>query len=125
MAPPGGAELVVPPGVVDGEQREVVPLGLVELGLPLVSDRLGEVAQVHCPVPHLLLLWPVEDILDGEHGDDGEDLVAAAEVHRHDQHLREVRLQGELGHPPPQPGDKSFQHWKKNDIRKPNKSCTW
>ena len=43
-------------------------------------------------------LWPVEDVLHGQHGDDGEHLVTAAQVHRHDQHLGQHRLQGELGH---------------------------
>ena len=37
---PGVGELVVLPGVVDGQQREVVPLQLEELGFLLVGLRL-------------------------------------------------------------------------------------
>lgn len=33
-------ELIVLPGVIDGQQREVIPLQLEELGLLLVSERL-------------------------------------------------------------------------------------
>ncbi len=35
---PGSGELVVLPGVVDGQEGQVVPLGLVELGLPLIRQ---------------------------------------------------------------------------------------
>ncbi len=37
----------------------------------------------------LLLARPVEDVLCAEHGEDGEDLIAAAEVHTGNQHLQE------------------------------------
>ena len=37
---PSVGELAVPPGVVDGQQGQVVTLRLVELGLPLVRQRL-------------------------------------------------------------------------------------
>lgn len=37
---PGVGELVVLPGVIDSQQSKVVSLGLVELGLLLVSQRL-------------------------------------------------------------------------------------
>ena len=36
----------------------------------------------------LLLLRPVEDVLDGQHRDDRQDLVRALDVDGHDQHLR-------------------------------------
>ena len=38
LVAPGVGELVVLPGVVDGQQGEVVPLWLMELGLLLVSE---------------------------------------------------------------------------------------
>lgn len=47
---------------------------------------------------------PVEHILHRQHGDNGEDLVGALQVDRHDEHLGKVGLQRELCHPPPQPG---------------------
>lgn len=37
---PGVGELVVLPGVVDGQKRQVVPLQLEELGLLLISQSL-------------------------------------------------------------------------------------
>lgn len=37
---PGVGELVVLPGVIDSQEREVVPFGLVELGFLLVSESL-------------------------------------------------------------------------------------
>ena len=37
---PRAGELAVLPGVVDGQQGQVVPLGLVELGLALVRQSL-------------------------------------------------------------------------------------
>ena len=40
LVAPGVAELVVLPRVVDGEQRHVIALRLVELGLLLVGQRL-------------------------------------------------------------------------------------
>ena len=40
LVAPGVGELVVLPGVVDGQQREVVPLQLKELGFLLVGLRL-------------------------------------------------------------------------------------
>lgn len=40
LVAPGVGELVVLPGVVDGQQGQVVSLWLVELGLLLVSQRL-------------------------------------------------------------------------------------
>ncbi len=35
---PGSREFVILPGVVDGEEGQMVPLGLVELGLPLIRQ---------------------------------------------------------------------------------------
>lgn len=43
-------------------------------------------------------LGPVEDVLNTEHGDDCQDLIAASQVHWHDQHLGQHRLQGKLCH---------------------------
>mmetsp|Transcript_56637 Transcript_56637/g.123121 ORF Transcript_56637/g.123121 Transcript_56637/m.123121 type:complete len:454 (-) Transcript_56637:502-1863(-) len=88
---PGVGVFVVLPALVDGEEAEVVALGLVELALLLVG--LG-----------LLLLGPVEDVLHAQHADDGEHLVAAAKVHRGEEDLGQLRLQRELGHLPPQLG---------------------
>lgn len=46
-------------------------------------------------VPHL---WPVEHILHRQHGDNRQHLLAAPQMHRHDQHLTQHRLQGEFCH---------------------------
>ena len=54
---PGLGELGGLPGLVDGQQREVVALRLKELGLLLVRLRL-------------LLARPVEDVLSAQHPDD-------------------------------------------------------
>ena len=43
-------------------------------------------------------LGSVEDVLDGQHGDDGEHLLTAAQVDGHDEHLTLHGLQGELSH---------------------------
>ena len=51
LVAPGGGELVGLPAVEDGQQSDVVALGLVELGLLLVSQLL-------------LLLGSIENILD-------------------------------------------------------------
>ena len=47
---------------------------------------------------YTLYFGSVEDILHTEHGDDGEDLVTAGQVHGHDKHLGQHGLQGELRH---------------------------
>mmetsp|Transcript_2661 Transcript_2661/g.9436 ORF Transcript_2661/g.9436 Transcript_2661/m.9436 type:complete len:429 (+) Transcript_2661:131-1417(+) len=82
---PGARELGRLPGLVDGQQREVVALGLEELGLALVGQRL-------------LLLGPVEDVLHREHGHDREHLVGALQGHRRDEDLGQRRLERELCH---------------------------
>lgn len=46
-------------------------------------------------------LGSVEDGRDRQHGDDEQDLGAAAHVTRHDEHLGESWVQGELHHQPP------------------------
>mmetsp|Transcript_51401 Transcript_51401/g.159378 ORF Transcript_51401/g.159378 Transcript_51401/m.159378 type:complete len:415 (+) Transcript_51401:305-1549(+) len=89
LVAPRVRETVVRPGLVDLQQRAVVPLRLVEPRLLLVGHRL-------------LVLRPVEDVLHREHGNNGHDLVAAPEVHGRQQHLGELRLHGELRHLPPQ-----------------------
>ena len=38
----------------------------------------------------LFVFGAVEDVLDRQHTDDGEDFVGALERHGHDQHFREV-----------------------------------
>mmetsp|Transcript_76646 Transcript_76646/g.228452 ORF Transcript_76646/g.228452 Transcript_76646/m.228452 type:complete len:211 (+) Transcript_76646:275-907(+) len=92
---PGVGETVVRPGLVDLQERAVVSLRLVEARLLLIGHRL-------------LVLRPVEDILDRQHGDNGHDLVATPQVDGCQEHLRELGLHGELGHLPPQPRQKPF-----------------
>jgi len=89
-------ELARGPAVVDGEEREVVALGLVELGLLGVGLRL-------------LLLGAVEDAAaDAQHGDDGEDLLGALEVDTGDEHLGERRLDGQVGHLAAEAGEEAL-----------------
>jgi len=85
LATPGRGAVGGAVGVVDGEQGQVVALGLVELGL-LGVGLLG------------LVLGAVEDVAGREHGEDGEDLVAAAELDRVDQHLGRLGLDRQVAH---------------------------
>lgn len=43
-------------------------------------------------------LGPVEDVLHRQHGHDGQHFLAAAQMHRHDQHFAQHGLQGEFCH---------------------------
>ena len=43
-------------------------------------------------------LGPVEDVLNRQHGHDGEHLFTAAQMDGHDQHLTQHGLQRELSH---------------------------
>ena len=63
---------------------------------PYTSHTLHEHAHTH--------LGSVEDILYGQHRDDGEYFLRAAEVDTLDEHLAELGLQRELRHPPTQAG---------------------
>mmetsp|Transcript_2909 Transcript_2909/g.8721 ORF Transcript_2909/g.8721 Transcript_2909/m.8721 type:complete len:305 (-) Transcript_2909:913-1827(-) len=92
---PRVGELGVRPRLVDGEVGHVVALGLEELGALRVCLRL-------------LLLGAVPDVLDGEHRDDGEDLVGRAHVDRGDQDLGEGRLERELGHAAAEAREEAF-----------------
>jgi hypothetical protein len=47
----------------------------------------------------------VEGVLHGQHGYDCQDLLRAAQLVGHDEHLGQRRLQGELGHLPSQAGE--------------------
>ena len=49
-------------------------------------------------------LWSIEDVLHREHGDDCQYLLAAAKMDRLDEHLAELGLKRELGHPASKPG---------------------
>ena len=49
-------------------------------------------------IPLVAYLRSVEDVLHGQHGDDGEHLFTAAQMNGHDQHLTQHGLQRELGH---------------------------
>jgi hypothetical protein len=51
---------------------------------------------------HAPYLGPEEVLLDREHGDDGEHLRGAAQVHRDQHHLGQGRVQRELDHVAPQ-----------------------
>ena len=44
------------------------------------------------------LLWPHEHVGRRQHRGDRQDLVAAPELRRGDDHLGELRVQGQLGH---------------------------
>lgn len=57
----------------------MVSFWLIEFGLLGIGDCL-------------LVLWPVKDVLHGKHGDNGQDLVTASEVDRHDEHLGQHRF---------------------------------
>mmetsp|Transcript_11027 Transcript_11027/g.20025 ORF Transcript_11027/g.20025 Transcript_11027/m.20025 type:complete len:259 (-) Transcript_11027:1782-2558(-) len=92
---PGHRELVQLPLVVHGKQRQMVSFRLEELGAFLVGLRL-------------LVPRPVEDVLGREHGEDGEDLVAAAEIHTRDERLGHGGVDGELGHFAAEFGQQSF-----------------
>ena len=43
-------------------------------------------------------LWPIEDVLNAQHGDDCQDFFAASQMDRHDEHLGRLGLQWKLGH---------------------------
>ena len=83
----GAPVLVLPKldeGVIDIEQSHQVALGHLEL-------PLGD--------PELVVLPRAggqEDVLDLQHGDDGDDLLAAAQLSRTDEHFREAGVDGEL-----------------------------
>mmetsp|Transcript_17991 Transcript_17991/g.51087 ORF Transcript_17991/g.51087 Transcript_17991/m.51087 type:complete len:367 (+) Transcript_17991:709-1809(+) len=46
----------------------------------------------------LLFFWPVERILDAQHGSDGQDLLRASQIDGEDEHLGEVGFERELRH---------------------------
>mmetsp|Transcript_26110 Transcript_26110/g.77449 ORF Transcript_26110/g.77449 Transcript_26110/m.77449 type:complete len:211 (-) Transcript_26110:2072-2704(-) len=92
---PRDAELVCLPLLVHRQQRQVVALWLEELCLLLIRLRL-------------LLLRSEENVLRREHGQDGQDLLAAAEVDRCDEDLAHRRFQWELGHLPAQLGQQTL-----------------
>lgn len=73
------------PALVRREQRQVVALWLVELGLLGVRLRL-------------LVAWPVKDVRDREHRDDGQNLLGALEFDGRDEHLCQLRLHRKIGH---------------------------
>mmetsp|Transcript_33354 Transcript_33354/g.72868 ORF Transcript_33354/g.72868 Transcript_33354/m.72868 type:complete len:406 (-) Transcript_33354:2027-3244(-) len=85
LVAPRIGEAVVCPSFVDLQQRTVISLRLVELRLLLVRHGL-------------LILRSVEYVLNAQHGHDRHDLIAAPQVHGSQQHLRELRLHGELSH---------------------------
>mmetsp|Transcript_6374 Transcript_6374/g.13907 ORF Transcript_6374/g.13907 Transcript_6374/m.13907 type:complete len:252 (+) Transcript_6374:352-1107(+) len=85
LGAPVGAVVVLLPLEVDVEQRQVVRLGREEL-LPRGIALL------------LALLRAVKDGGHREGGDDGGDVVDAAERLRKDEHLGERRVEGELDH---------------------------
>mmetsp|Transcript_63743 Transcript_63743/g.137104 ORF Transcript_63743/g.137104 Transcript_63743/m.137104 type:complete len:424 (+) Transcript_63743:406-1677(+) len=87
LVAPGVGEAIVRPTPVDLQKRAMVAFGLMEARLLLVRHGL-------------LVLGPVEHVLDREHGHYRHDLVAAPQVDCSEQHLREVRLHGKLGHLP-------------------------
>jgi len=92
---PRTGEVVVLPGIVHTQERQMIALVLVEAGLALIR-LLGP------------LLRPIIDILHGQHGHDGEHLVRTPQMTRHDQRLGQLRLQRELGHPSAQLGQKTL-----------------
>mmetsp|Transcript_15069 Transcript_15069/g.63555 ORF Transcript_15069/g.63555 Transcript_15069/m.63555 type:complete len:372 (+) Transcript_15069:2103-3218(+) len=71
--------------VVRVQQRQVVPLHVRELRLRVVRLLL-------------LVARPDERVGHREHRGDGEDLVGASELRRDAHHLRQLRVQRELGH---------------------------
>ena len=95
LVAPGVRELVVLPRIVNGEQREMIAFGLVKFRLALIGDRL-------------LFLGTIEDVLNGEHGDDGENFFAAAQMNRLDENFRERRLERKLGHSTTESREKAF-----------------
>ena len=64
---------------------------------PVLNNAVvqAKIKRAKKPVVHL---GSVEDVLDGQHGDDGEHLLTAAEVDGHDEHLTKHGLQRELSH---------------------------
>ena len=78
-------ELARLPTFVRREQRQVVALCLVELGL--LGVRLV-----------FLVARSVEDARYGEHRDDRQDLFGALEFDRRDEHLGQLRLHRKIGH---------------------------
>lgn len=64
----------------------------------LWEDALGSISH----------LGPVEDGWDREHGDDEQDLRAAAHVAGHNEHLGQGWVQRELHHEPPSRGQTTW-----------------
>ena len=62
-------------------------------------------------------LGSVEDVLDGQHGDDGEHLLTAAQVDGHDEHLTLHGLQGELSHLEEREGDQREEEERHQEER--------
>ena len=73
------------PGLVHRQHRQVITILVVEL-CPFLVGQL------------LLLTWAIEDILDGEHRHDRDDLLGASQIDRGQHHLRKLRLEWELRH---------------------------
>mmetsp|Transcript_1213 Transcript_1213/g.2993 ORF Transcript_1213/g.2993 Transcript_1213/m.2993 type:complete len:328 (-) Transcript_1213:214-1197(-) len=81
------------PLVPDVEQRQVVASRTVEINPRIIRMQRA-------------LLWTIEDRgANLKHGGDRQDLRGAAVACGDDQHLAQLRIHGELRHPPPQLGE--------------------
>ena len=97
----------------------LVELALLGVGLRHPGLKVSTTAHTKHPGWHvefefrvthrgLLLARPVEDLLDGEHGHDRDELLAAAEVDAGQDALGQRRLERELGHLPPEAGEQAL-----------------
>jgi len=77
------------PGFVNSQHSQVVAVFVVELCSFLVCKLL-------------FLARSVEDILDGEHRDDSDDLVGAAQIDSRHYHFGQLGFNWKLGHKSPQ-----------------------
>ena len=82
---PDVREVIFLPALVNGEERKVIALWLVEPCLLLVRNLLS-------------VLGAVEDIGFGEHGYDSDDFIDAGEVDSSEEHLGLWGFERELGH---------------------------